>query len=80
MNSKKCALLVIDMQLVAFDGKITPAIPNGGELLGTVLELIRSCRSARVPVVYVQTSALSGQPYAKDRHGWEIHPQIAPQS
>ena len=77
MNSKR-ALLVIDMQLVAFDGKITPPIPNGSSLLTNVFDLIGTARNAGFLVIYVQTCALSGQPYAKDVHGWEIHPDITP--
>ncbi len=66
------------MQLVAFDGKITPPIPDGSELLTKVSMLINACRSSCKPIFYIQTSAISGQPYAKDMHGWEIHPQVAP--
>lgn len=70
------ALLVIDMQLVAFDGKITPAITNGDRVLEQVLETIRIARSKSLPIIFVQTCPLDGQPYAKDNHGWEIHPSI----
>ena len=79
MKKEKCALLVIDMQLVAFDGKITPPIANGSQLLDRVSTLIDACRSARAPVIFLQTCAQSGQPYARDAHGWEIHAQAAPQ-
>ena len=75
-----CALLVIDMQLVAFDGKITAPISNGTQLIESVSKLASVCRQNDVHVVYVQTTAVSGQPYAKDVHGWEIHPQLAPQA
>lgn len=70
------ALLIIDMQLVAFDGKITPPITNGDRILEQVLETIRIARSKSVPIIFIQTCALDGQPYAKDTHGWEIHPSI----
>ncbi len=78
MKRENGALLVIDMQLVAFDGKITPPISNGSELLKTTAGLIEACRTAGIPIVYLQTCAVSGQPYARDVHGWEIHPEIAP--
>lgn len=71
------ALLVIDMQLVAFDGQITPAITNGNRVLEQVLETIRIARSNNLPIIFIQTCALNGQPYAKDCHGWEIHPSIS---
>lgn len=77
--NKQYALLVIDMQLVAFDGKITPPINHASQLLDNVSELIRLCRRADIPIVYLQTCAYPGQPYAKDVHGWEIHPRLAPE-
>ena len=78
MKKVKCALLVIDMQQVAFDGKITPPIANGQELLKNAAKLIGVCRSIGMPIIYLQTCAVSGQPYAKDVHGWDIHPEITP--
>lgn len=72
------ALLVIDMQLVAFDGKVTPAIADGQRLLDSVARLIGLCRNNKIHIIYVQTCAAAGQPYAKDVHGWEIDPQVAP--
>ncbi len=78
MKKEKYALLVIDMQLVAFDGKITPPIVNGPQLLDNVAALIDTCRSNNIPVIFLQTCALSGQPYARDVHGWEIHPEVTP--
>lgn len=78
MKQNKYALLVIDMQLVAFDGEITPPIASGDQLIVTLSSLISSCRAANIPVIYAQTCAASGQPYAQDVHGWEIHPEVAP--
>ena len=77
MNSP--ALLVIDMQLVAFDGAVTPPVNDGTRVLQNVADLIKICRSKNVPVVYLQTCAISGTPYAEDVHGWEIHPLVAPE-
>jgi len=71
------ALLVIDMQLVAFDGKITPPIQDGANVLNRVAELVATCHATGLHIVYVQTCAMPGQPYAKDTHGWEIHPVLA---
>lgn len=75
----RCALLVIDMQLCGFDGEVTPPVQNGRQLLDKVSELIAISRLKQIPVIYVQTCALSGQPYARDVHGWEIHPLIPPE-
>ena len=74
------ALLVIDMQLVAFDGQVTPPITNGARLLDDISKLIDMCRTNTIQPVFIQTCAISGQPYAKNVHGWEIHPQLAPQA
>lgn len=74
----RSALLVIDMQLVAFDGTVTPPIVDGAQLLESVARLIDACRRKKTRVVYLQTSAAPGQPYATDVHGWEIHPRISP--
>ncbi len=73
------ALLVIDMQLCGFDGKITPPIEDGDRLLEKVAELIAFCRSNKIPIIYVQHCGSPGLPYAKDMHGWEIHPAVLPQ-
>jgi len=73
------ALLVIDTQLVAFDGEITPPVQNGPQLLDKVEALIATCRAANLQIIYLQTTARLGQPYAQDVHGWEIHPRLAPQ-
>ena len=79
MNNKIYALLVIDMQLVAFDGKITPPVINSSPLISKVADLIEIFRSTNTAVIFLQTCAAAGQPYAEDVHGWEIHPQVAPQ-
>ena len=78
MTKEKYALLVIDMQQVAFDGKVTPPISSGNKLLYNISRLILGCRTACVPIIYAQTCAPSGRPYAKDVHGWVLHPDIAP--
>lgn len=79
MPQTNLALLVIDMQEVAFDDEITPAITMGDNLLEIVGQLVRGFRRHRVPIVYIQTSAASGRPYAPDAHGWAIHSDVAPE-
>jgi len=66
------------MQLVAFDGKITPPITNGDLLLEKTSSLISLCRVLGLPIIYIQTRAASRRAYAEDAHGWEIHPQLTP--
>ncbi|GJL94005.1 MAG: isochorismatase [Hyphococcus sp.] len=73
------ALLVIDMQLCGFDGKITPPIEDGDQLVEKVAKLIALCRLNKIPIIYIQHCGSSGLPYAKEMHGWEIHPAVFPQ-
>ncbi len=80
MKKNICALLVIDMQQVAFDGKITPPFPNASQLLDKITNLIEICRGEKIPIIYIQTcNPIPGEPYSKEAHGWEIHERIAPQ-
>ena len=69
-------LLVIDMQVCAFDSQITPPIDERAKLLDKVAELIQVFRRLKLHIIFIQTCALSGQPYAKDTHGWEIHSRM----
>ena len=78
MKKHECALLVIDMQQVAFDGEITPPVNLGSQLLDTVADLIEGCRSKNIPILFAQTNAPPGRPYAKDTHGWNVHAQVTP--
>ena len=70
------ALLIIDMQLVAFDGQVTPAIIDGDSVVNATVQLLAVCRRAGLHIIYIQTRAISGQPYAEDVHGWQIHPDL----
>lgn len=70
------AFLIIDMQV----GNFSEANPvyKGNELLTNVKRLITRCRSARIPIVYIQNNGGSGDPDEYGASGWEIHPSIAP--
>jgi len=76
----KHALLVIDMQLCGFDGKITPPIEGGDNLITEVSKLMSAARAAGLPVIHSQQCSYEGFPYSKSMHGWEIHPKLTPQS
>ncbi len=69
-------LVVVDMQLVAFDGVITAPINDGESVIDAAAKLVKICRAAELDILYLQTCAASGQPYAKDQHGWELHPLL----
>ncbi|MEO0424171.1 MAG: isochorismatase family cysteine hydrolase [Pseudomonadota bacterium] len=70
-------LVVVDMQLVAFDGKITPPINRGQSVLDNTVRLLQVYRAAGAGILYLQTCAMPGRPYSKDQHGWELHPVLA---
>jgi nicotinamidase-related amidase len=72
------ALLIIDMQLCAFDGKITPPIDQGADVLARVAQLIAAARATHIPVVFIQHCGFEGLHFAKSSHGWEIHPSLRP--
>ena len=72
------ALLVIDVQLCAFDGKLIPAIFRADDLLDGTAKLIAAARTAEIPVIFLQHCALAGQLYREGTKGWEIHPSIEP--
>ncbi len=71
------ALLVIDVQIGAFDGKLLPAIPMGDDLLSKIEILIGAARKSDVPVIYIQHCAADGL-LVKDTEAWPIHPLLAP--
>lgn len=77
---KSTALLVIDMQVCGFDGKIRPPIEKGAILLQDVAALIGAARHAGMPVIHIQHCGQQGKPFSRGMHGWDIHAQVSPQS
>lgn len=73
-NTKKTALLVIDVQQGLF-GKSTP-IYQAETLLKNINTLVERAHQADVPVVYVQ-HADKTLPEGSDV--WQLHPQLFPQ-
>lgn len=71
------ALVVIDEQIGAFDGKLIPPIYMADQLLMRTMKLIEAARNANVPVVYIQHCADEGL-LVKGTEAWPIHPMIAP--
>lgn len=56
------------------------AVHNGDELLQNLKGLITQARSTETPVIYVQHNAPVGKPLEFGTKGWEIHPEITPNS
>lgn len=71
------ALLVVDQQAGAFDGKLIPPIYEGERLIDLTKQLIAAARRANMNVIYIQHCAAEGV-LIKDTEAWQIHPSLAP--
>lgn len=79
------ALLIIDVQKAILKGKGTPerqllleaALEN---TVGRLRDLQDKARSAGVPVVVIQHDGPEGHRLAVGTEGWEVRPELAPQS
>ena len=72
------ALLVIDIQVGAFDAKLIPAIDGAAELLIRIAALVDAARCAGSHVIFVQHCAPEGELLAEGTKGWEMHPSVSP--
>ena len=72
------ALIVIDMQVGAFESKIIPPIAEGNQLLVQVNKLITKARNMSVPIIFIQHSGGLNNAFEQDTVGWHIHPTVAP--
>ncbi|WP_033543621.1 cysteine hydrolase family protein [Planococcus sp. CAU13] len=74
----KKALMVIDVQNGMFqEGNV---VYNWDKLLKNLKSLIGQARSAGTPIFYIQHNAQVGKPLEFGAKGWEIHPEIAPET
>jgi len=72
------ALLAIDVQVNMFaEGS---SVINGDGILHIIERLIAQARAAHRPVVYVQNNGGEGDPDAAGTTGWQIHPDVAPET
>ncbi len=74
------ALLVIDVQLGAFDGEAIPAMHHGDDLLARASKLVAAARATGIPVIFVQHCAPEGQLLIEGTMPWQIHPSVSPES
>lgn len=74
---KKC-LLIIDVQLGAFDGKKIPTLVNGATALGNIKKLLRKYRAESSPIIYIQDCGDVGGAFEEGTESWRIHPEIMP--
>lgn len=80
MNPSRRALVVIDVQNEYFTGGLPIEHPDRHQSLERIVEAMQAARSAGIPVVVVQNTAPAGSPlFARDSHGWQLHPRVAAQ-
>ncbi|WP_232695710.1 cysteine hydrolase family protein [Brevibacillus daliensis] len=73
----KPALVVIDVQQAMFEE--SDPVYQGESLLANIKQLLQQARANDVPVIYVQHNSPAGTPFEPGTHGWEIHPDLAPE-
>ena len=76
--SNSTALLVIDVQMGAFDGVRCDVMPGADHMLKNVGRLIDAVRDSEAELIYVQHCAPKGQVYEEGSAQWLFHPDIAP--
>ncbi len=72
------ALLVIDVQMGAFDGERCAVIPGADQLLENVARLVSAVRVSDVELIFIQHCAPTGEVYEEGSAQWLFHPDIAP--
>jgi len=72
------ALILVDLQVGAFDGIRDSPLTDGEALLARVRGLLTAARSAEIPIVFVQDCGRVGGAYEEGTPHWPIHPTIAP--
>ncbi len=70
------ALIIIDMQVGAFDGSLIPPVSKSEKLLLNVIQLIKKARKAAIPLIFVQHRGEKGHPFEHGTNGWQIHPSL----
>ena len=72
----RTALLVVDVQLGAFDGERCPVISGSDQLLANIAHLIEAARTSKTDVVFIQHGAPAGEVFEEGTAQWQIHPAI----
>jgi nicotinamidase-related amidase len=75
LDLQQAALLVIDVQCGAFDGRLCPPMPDGDSLVRACEQAIGWARRRGVPVLWIQHSEPSGP---MDGPGFDIDPRLTP--
>ena len=71
-------LLVVDVQVGAFDGRKTNPIEDSEFFLSNLVNILAIFRERKLPIVYIQDCGKIGGAFEKGKPQWEIHPKICP--
>ncbi len=71
------ALVIVDLQVGAFDGARDPPLVDGERLLERVCALLEVARAVGVPIVFVQDCGRVGGAYEEGTPHWRLHPALA---
>lgn len=77
MNTKT-ALIIIDVQIGAFDGKKITPLENPDELLECIQKLLNLSREKKLSIFFIQDCGTIGGAFEKGSEHWPIHPRIQP--
>ncbi|MFA5215742.1 cysteine hydrolase family protein [Sulfuricurvum sp.] len=72
-NSKKRALLVIDVQNEYFTGLLPVTYPKNSA--SNIVTAIQAATDSRIPIVMVQHTS-KAKAFVKGTHGWELHESV----
>lgn len=75
LDLQRAALLVVDVQCGAFDGRLCAPMPDGNQLVEACQRALQWARHHQVPVLWIQHSEPGGP---MDGPGFEIDPRLAP--
>lgn len=73
-ESKRSALLLIDLQVGLFNGPEKPY--QGAQLLSNVNQLICKARASGAPVFAARHTGAKGSPIEVDSPFWQLHPDL----
>lgn len=72
------ALIVVDVQVGAFDGVRMAPLADGLQVLDRIAALIAHTRSSGAMVVFVQDDGRPGGAFEPGTPHWALHPRLAP--
>jgi nicotinamidase-related amidase len=75
---KNSALLIVDVQVGAFNGFKIPPVKNADRLIKNIRTLIQVYRENNLPIVYIQDCGKVGGAFEQRTEHWQIHSAVSP--